>query len=83
MSDLRPCDSVCGFESLDDAIEVANSLPFAFQASVFSRDIGPALRAAKRLVASAVMINDRIPRRLDALHRMPPVRIHAPRFYAS
>jgi acyl-CoA reductase-like NAD-dependent aldehyde dehydrogenase len=31
----------------------------AFQSSVFSSDIGPALRAAKRLDALAVMINDR------------------------
>jgi acyl-CoA reductase-like NAD-dependent aldehyde dehydrogenase len=41
-----PVTCVYGFENLDDAIEIANSLPFAFQASVFSSDIGPAMRAA-------------------------------------
>jgi len=60
-----PVTCVYGFESLDDAIEIANSLPFAFQASVFSTDIGPALRAAQRLDASAVMINDHTAFRVD------------------
>lgn len=46
------------FEILDDAIEIDNSLPFAFQAGVFSSDIGPSLRAAQQLDPSAVMIDD-------------------------
>jgi hypothetical protein len=41
---------VSGFEILDDAIEFVNSLPFAFRASAFSSDFGPALRPAKRLM---------------------------------
>ena len=60
-----PVTCVYGFEGLDDAIEIANSLPFAFQASIFSSDIGPALRAAQRLDASAVMINDHTAFRTD------------------
>jgi acyl-CoA reductase-like NAD-dependent aldehyde dehydrogenase len=60
-----PVTCVYGFETLDDAIVIANSLPFAFQASVFSTDIGPALRAAQRLDASAVMINDHSAFRTD------------------
>jgi acyl-CoA reductase-like NAD-dependent aldehyde dehydrogenase len=60
-----PVTCVYGFETLDDAIEIANSLPFAFQASVFSGDIGPALRAAQRLDASAIMINDHTAFRTD------------------
>jgi acyl-CoA reductase-like NAD-dependent aldehyde dehydrogenase len=60
-----PVTCVYGFETLDDAIEIANSLPFAFQASVFSTDIRPALRAARRLDASAVMINDHTAFRVD------------------
>ena len=43
---------------MDAAIAQANSLPVAFQASVFAQDIDVALRAANRLDASAVMIND-------------------------
>jgi acyl-CoA reductase-like NAD-dependent aldehyde dehydrogenase len=60
-----PVTCVYGFEALDAAIDIANSLPFAFQASVFSTDIGPALRAARRLDASAVMVNDHTAFRTD------------------
>jgi acyl-CoA reductase-like NAD-dependent aldehyde dehydrogenase len=54
-----------GFDRLDDAIGRANSLPVAFQASVFASDIGAALYAADRLDASAVMINDHTAFRTD------------------
>jgi acyl-CoA reductase-like NAD-dependent aldehyde dehydrogenase len=60
-----PVTCVYGFDTLDGAIEIANSLPFAFQAGVFSTDIGPALRAALLLDASAVMINDHTAFRTD------------------
>jgi acyl-CoA reductase-like NAD-dependent aldehyde dehydrogenase len=53
-----PVTCVYGFDELDRAIDIANALPVAFQASVFSTDIGPALRAAQRFDASAVLIND-------------------------
>ena len=43
----------------------ANSLPVAFQASVFANDIDVALHAADRLDASAVMINDHTAFRTD------------------
>lgn len=60
-----PVTCVYGFRELDKAIDIANSLPFAFQASVFSADIGPALRAARRLDASTVLINDHTAFRTD------------------
>ena len=60
-----PVTCVYGFTKLDDAIARANSLPVAFQASIFTRDIGPALRAAERLDASAVMVNDHTAFRTD------------------
>lgn len=53
-----PVVAVYRFDDLDDAIARANSLPTAFQASVFAQDIDVAMRAANRLEASAVMIND-------------------------
>lgn len=46
------------YRALDDAIRQANALPTAFQASIFAQDIDVAMRAANRLDASAVMIND-------------------------
>ena len=53
-----PVVAVYRYRDLDDAIARANSLPTAFQASVFAQDIDVAMRAAHRLEASAVMIND-------------------------
>ncbi len=53
-----PVVGVYRYSDLDDAIARANSLPTAFQASVFAQDIDVAMRAANRLEASAVMIND-------------------------
>jgi len=60
-----PVTCVYGFQDFDKAIELANALPFAFQASVFSTDIGPAMRAAQRLDASTVLINDHTAFRTD------------------
>jgi acyl-CoA reductase-like NAD-dependent aldehyde dehydrogenase len=60
-----PVTCVYGFHDFDKAIELANALPFAFQASVFSTDIGPAMRAAQRLDASTVLINDHTAFRTD------------------
>jgi acyl-CoA reductase-like NAD-dependent aldehyde dehydrogenase len=53
-----PVVALYRYREIDDAIASANALPFAFQASVFAQDIDIALRAAHRLDASAVMIND-------------------------
>ncbi|MGK7753632.1 MULTISPECIES: aldehyde dehydrogenase family protein [unclassified Roseovarius] len=53
-----PVVAVNRFADVDDAIRRANALPTAFQASIFAQDIDIAMRAANRLDASAVMIND-------------------------
>lgn len=53
-----PVVAVYRYRNLDDAIRQANALPTAFQASIFAQDIDVAMRAANRLAASAVMIND-------------------------
>ena len=60
-----PVTCVYGFNDLSEAVRRANSLPFAFQASVFSRDIDAALFAARHLEASAVMLNDHTAFRTD------------------
>ena len=60
-----PVVCVYPYNDLDDALDRANSLPYAFQAAVFSRDIDTALRAYNRLDASAVMINDHTAFRVD------------------
>ena len=53
-----PVVCVYPYESVDDAVLQANSLPVAFQSAVFCDDINTATGLAKRLDASAVMIND-------------------------
>lgn len=53
-----PVVAVYRYADLDEAIRQANALPTAFQASIFAQDIDVAMRAANRLDASAVMIND-------------------------
>jgi acyl-CoA reductase-like NAD-dependent aldehyde dehydrogenase len=60
-----PVTCVFGFDEIDEAIEAANSLPVAFQASIFTRDLAVALDAAERLDASAVMVNDHTAFRTD------------------
>ena len=60
-----PVTCIYRFTKLDEAIEAANRLSVAFQASIFTREIGPALRAAERLDASAVMVNDHTAFRTD------------------
>ena len=60
-----PVVCVVPFDGLDEAVAAANSLPYSFQAAVFTRDLDTALRAARRLDASAVMINDHTAFRVD------------------
>jgi len=60
-----PVVCVSSYEELDQAVAWSNSLPYAFQAAVFTRDLDTAMRAARRLDASAVMINDHTAFRVD------------------
>jgi len=60
-----PVICVYPYQGLQDAIARANALPYAFQSSVFTRDIDTAVRAADRLDAGAVMINDHTAFRVD------------------
>jgi len=58
---------VCVYDSydLDNAIQLSNSLPFAFQASVFSNDFAEIMSAYHGLDASAVIINEHSAFRVD------------------
>lgn len=60
-----PVTCVYEYEDIDKAIDLANSLPFAFQSSVFSEELAPALRAAERLQAATVLVNDHTAFRTD------------------
>jgi acyl-CoA reductase-like NAD-dependent aldehyde dehydrogenase len=52
-------------DNLDEAIDKANGLEFAFQAAIYSQNIDTAMTAADRLDASAVMINEQTAFRVD------------------
>ncbi len=58
---------VCVYSYTDrmEAIERANSLPYAFQASVFTQHLDTALDTVQRLNATAVMVNDHTAFRVD------------------
>lgn len=62
---FAPVVCIYGYDTIDEAIEQANSLDVSFQSSVFSDDIEKATEIAKRLEASAVMINDYTTFRVD------------------
>ncbi|HEX3431353.1 MAG TPA: aldehyde dehydrogenase family protein, partial [Rhizomicrobium sp.] len=60
-----PVTCVYPFTQLADAIAAANSLPVAFQASIFTENLRTASVAAEHLAASAVMVNDHTAFRTD------------------
>jgi acyl-CoA reductase-like NAD-dependent aldehyde dehydrogenase len=60
-----PLVCVYGYRDIADAIAIANSLPYAFQSSVFSKNVDAALGTAQRLNAAAVMVNDHTAFRVD------------------
>lgn len=50
---------------LAESVALANSVPWNFQAAVFSKDVDAAFSAARHLKAAAVMINDHTAFRVD------------------
>ena len=60
-----PVICVYSYESIDNAIEQANSLPYSFQAAVYTKNLDTAMKAYKQLNASAVMVNDHTAFRVD------------------
>ncbi len=60
-----PVVCIYGYENIDDAISQANSLDFAFQASIFTKNIDIAMQTIQQLDASAVMVNDHSAFRVD------------------
>ena len=60
-----PVIAVYEKQSLDEAISQANSLKFAFQASIFSNDYAEIMEAINRLDASALMVNEHSAFRVD------------------
>lgn len=60
-----PVICLYGYFETKEAIEQANSLPFAFQSAVFTKNIDKAFSITKQLNTAAVMINDHTAFRVD------------------
>ena len=53
-----PVCTVTPFDSLDEAIELANGTPYGLQAGIFTRSVETALRAARELEFGGVTVNE-------------------------
>ena len=60
-----PVVCVYSFSDREEAIRLANSLPYVFQASVITENLNTALDVVKKLNATAVMVNDHTAFRVD------------------
>ena len=60
-----PVICVYSYDNVDDAIKIANSLPYAFQASILSRDLDFIMKCNRRIDAAAIMVNDHTAYRVD------------------
>lgn len=60
-----PVVCVYSVPDMDEAVRRANSLPFSFQSSIFTRDFNTAMRCLRRLDAMAVLANDHTAFRVD------------------
>ena len=60
-----PVVCIYSYTDKSSAIALANSLPFAFQASVYTNDLNDALDTSSKLNATAVMVNDHTAFRVD------------------
>jgi len=55
------------FDTLDQAVALANAPEYSLHAGVFTRDLSTALKLARRIEAGGVMINDSSDYRFDAM----------------
>jgi acyl-CoA reductase-like NAD-dependent aldehyde dehydrogenase len=60
-----PVVAVYAYDELAEAIQLANALPYAFQAAVFTQDLDTAMQCYQDLNATAVMVNESTTFRVD------------------
>jgi betaine-aldehyde dehydrogenase len=56
-----PVITVQAFDTEDEAVALANGVPYALASSVWTRDLGTGMRMSKRLDFGCVWINTHIP----------------------
>ncbi|WP_027681844.1 aldehyde dehydrogenase family protein [Rhizobium leguminosarum] len=64
---FAPVVMLAPFETLDEAIEMANEPEYSLNAGIFTSNLSVALEAASRIEAGGVMINDSSDYRFDAM----------------
>lgn len=64
---FAPVVMLAPFQTIDEAIEMANDLEYCLHAGIFTTDLNVALDAANRIEAGGVMINDSSDYRSDAM----------------
>ncbi|MER8672281.1 aldehyde dehydrogenase family protein [Mesorhizobium sp. M1156] len=64
---FAPVAMLAPFETLAEAIEIANDPEYSLHAGIFTNNLSMALDAANRIEASGVMINDSSDYRFDAM----------------
>lgn len=62
-----PVTVVTPFDTLDEAITLANGVDYGLQAGIFTRDMNDALTVSRRLDVGGVIINDTSDYRLDSM----------------
>lgn len=62
---FAPIVCIYSYESIDEAIQRANALNVSFQAAIFTKNLDTAIKAIKKLNATAVMVNDHTAFRVD------------------
>jgi len=67
MEVFGPVTVLAAAHSFEDAVERANATDYGLHAAVFTRDLGLAHEAIRRLEAGAVMVNDSTDYRIDAM----------------
>jgi acyl-CoA reductase-like NAD-dependent aldehyde dehydrogenase len=60
-----PIALVAAFDSIDQAVELANDSPFGLQGAIFTRDLGTILRFSDDFDVGALWVNEATRFRLD------------------